>query len=134
MNRDNAQCASSVYDSAWQEAYRHKWIESEKQGRDLGQMAIRDWSRKHFMRFYRWCHWQHLTGRQRFIEFSTDNFGSLRDPQDDVEAEIVRLFCNGRENLDIYCNAHGSGWPLERVFDLLQSFDINNTRPDPLLD
>jgi hypothetical protein len=131
MSRENAQRVSSVYDSAWQEAYRHKWIESEKHGRDLGQVAIHDWSRKHFKKFYRWCHWLHLTGRQRFLEFASDNFGTVRDPQDDVGSEVVRLFCNGHENLEIYCDAHGRGWPLERVFELLLSLDINNTRPRP---
>ena len=133
MNRDKAQCPGSVYDHAWQEAYRHKWIESEKQGRDLGQMAIHDWSRKHLKRFFRWCHWLHLTGRQRFLEFPSDSFGTVNDPQDDLESEIVRQFWNGQENLEIYCNAHGCGWPLERVFDLLLSFDINGARPRPLV-
>ena len=134
MNRDHAQSPGSVYDHAWQEAYRHKWIESEKQGRDLGSVAIQEWSQRHLNRFYRWCHWQHLTGRQRFIEFRSDSFGTITESRDDVELEIVRQLCNGHENLEIYCDAHGRGWPLEQVFHLLLSFDINSTRPRPLLD
>ncbi len=132
MSRDSAQSPVSVYERARQEAYRHKWIESEKYGRDLGQTAIHDWIQIHFSKYYRWCHWLHLTGRQRFIEFPHNHFGTVGDPQDEVEEGIVRLFCNGQENLEIYCNAHGRGWPLERVFELLLSFDINGTRPRPL--
>ena len=36
---------SSVYFESEQEALRYKWIESEKAGRDLGDVAIRRWQR-----------------------------------------------------------------------------------------
>ncbi len=124
---------ASVYDRAWQEAYRHKWIESEKHGRDMGDFAIHDWSRRHFKRFVRWCHWLHLTGRQRFVEFQPKHFGTVSDPNDDLESNVVRLFWDGQENLEIYCNAHGCGWSLERVFHLLLSLDINGARLSPLV-
>ncbi len=31
----------------WAEIQKHKWIESEKAGRDLGDHAVIDWIRKH---------------------------------------------------------------------------------------
>ena len=34
--------ALSVYEEAVREADRHKWIESQKQGRDLGKVAVRE--------------------------------------------------------------------------------------------
>lgn len=130
MCRDKA---VSVYDRAWQEAYRHKWIESERHGHDLGHLAIADWDQKHFKRFYRWCHWLHLTGRQCFLEFRSEHFGTLSEPGDELERVVVRLFCDGQENLDIYCCAHGCGWDLERLFRLLLSLDINGSRLGPLV-
>ena len=33
------------------EIERHKWIESEKAGRDLGQEAVFDWIRRHAVAF-----------------------------------------------------------------------------------
>ena len=133
MCRDKRSVPGSVYDQAWQEAYRHKWIESEKHGRDLGQRAIQEWNRQHFKRFYRWCHWLHLSGRQCFREFRCEHFASISEPDCDVDQQVVRLFWDGQENLDIYCRAHGNGWPLERVFRLLLSLDINGTRLGPLV-
>ena len=35
------------------EMLRHKWIESEKAGRDLGQAALIDWALRHDLQFVR---------------------------------------------------------------------------------
>lgn len=35
------------------EIERHKWIESEKEGRDLGELAVMDWIIKHAKKFRR---------------------------------------------------------------------------------
>ena len=49
--------AAEVCDLRWynelqiQEIQRHKWIESEKAGRDLGQEAAFDWIRRHARSF-----------------------------------------------------------------------------------
>ena len=40
---DDTTSGLSVYDEAIREADRHKWIESQKRGRDLGVQALRDW-------------------------------------------------------------------------------------------
>lgn len=37
-----------------EEALRHKWIESEKAGRDLGEAAIQDWVSKYAKKFRRY--------------------------------------------------------------------------------
>jgi hypothetical protein len=124
---------ASVYDRAWQEAFRHKWIESEKHGRDLGHSAIEEWDRRHFKRFYRWCHWLHLTGRQLFAEFPRRHFDTVTDPRDDLERQVVHRYWDGQENLDIYWCAHGCGWPIERVSVVLLSLGINEARLSPLV-
>lgn len=36
------------------EILKHKWIESEKAGQDLGQHAVRDWIEKHAKAFREW--------------------------------------------------------------------------------
>ena len=33
------------------EMEKHKWLESEKAGRDLGQKALLDWVDKHYAKF-----------------------------------------------------------------------------------
>ena len=35
-----------------EEMLRHKWIESEKAGYDLGERALIDWVEKHSKKFY----------------------------------------------------------------------------------
>ena len=133
MCRESSPQRDSVYDRAWHEAGRHKWIESEKCGRDLGHAAIEDWDERHFKRFCRWCHWLHLTGRQCFGEFPGHHFNRVADPRDDVEQNVVRLFWDGQENWNIYWFAHGCGWPIERVYLLLQALGINEARLSPLV-
>ena len=52
----------SLYCEAVTEAERHKWIESEKAGYDLGESAIEEWNRCHW---WGWCRskWlEHLKG------------------------------------------------------------------------
>ena len=113
--RDYTPVAESVYDEAWQAAYRHKWIESQKRGFDLGRAAIKEWDERHFKKFYRWCHWQHLTGRQFFEEFPDEHFNQVLDPRDEIEQLVVGRFWDGFENLEIFNCAHGCGWPSARV-------------------
>lgn len=102
MCREYSSIPTSVYDQAWQATYRHKWIESERQDRDLGHAAIKDWSRRHFKRFYRWCHWLHLTGQQWFHEFPASQFNSVMDPRDEIERQVIHCFWDGQENLEIF--------------------------------
>jgi hypothetical protein len=131
MCRSQASVPASVYDQAWQEAFRHKWIESEKHGRDLGPAAIKDWNERHFKRCCHWCHWLHLTGRQCYREFPQHQFNTVANPCDDVEQQVVQQYWDGQENLDIYWCAHGSGWPIERVSAVLTKLGINEARLSP---
>jgi hypothetical protein len=39
----------------WKEIEKHKWIESEKAGADLGNTAAMDWIKKHAAE---WRHWR----------------------------------------------------------------------------
>lgn len=44
-----------------EEMERHKWIESEKAGRDLGDQALLDWVSKHASRFRET--WENIHGK-----------------------------------------------------------------------
>ena len=94
---------ASIYDDALREAQRHKWIESQKQGRDLGEQAIRDWFRKHWRSYCRHRRVEHLRGRQRWAEFDDDAFGRvnaliLRNPSafNFLDACALSLPCHPR--------------------------------------
>src|SRR5262245_63968019 len=93
----------SVYEQADQAAQEHKWIESEKAGRDLGHEAVRHWSRSHWLRFYRWRLVQHLRGEVYFREFHPRTFAIVSNhpkiPNDLLEA-ILNQVRDGSENLD----------------------------------
>ena len=132
MCRDG-QAPISIYEEAWQEAFRHKWIESEKHRHDRGHRALVDWDQQYFKTFIRWCRLQHLSGQRCFREFRCEDFGAVAELAGDVDCKVIHLFCSGKENLEIYWLAHGQGWPLERVYELLLSLDINACRLKPLV-
>jgi hypothetical protein len=58
-------------DSRWEEIHRiqiqeilkHKWILSEKEGRDLGEEAVKDWIQKHAAKFR--AYWQKRLGDRK---------------------------------------------------------------------
>ena len=68
---------ASIHDEARREAQRHKWIESQKHGRDLGDQAIRDWYRKYWRAYCRHRRIEHLRGRKRWAEFDDEPFGKI---------------------------------------------------------
>ena len=53
----------SVQEVGIVEAMRHKWIESEKAGHDLGEIAIRCWVHEHWHGFLRAKWLEHLEGK-----------------------------------------------------------------------
>src|SRR3954462_3928961 len=80
----------SVHRIGEEEAQRHKWIESEKAGRDLGEWAIRCWVREHWNGFLRERWLEHLQGRTFWIELDHDDFGLLqREFQNPVLIEVI---------------------------------------------
>src|SRR5215469_4387805 len=82
----SAGIAASIYDEAIREAQRHKWIESQKHGRDLGDQAIRDWYRKHWRSYCRHRRLEHLRGRRRWAEFDDE-------PSSQIDALIAAGDC-----------------------------------------
>src|SRR5262245_28009685 len=126
----------SVHEVGRVEAERHKWIESEKAGRDLGDWAIRNWVRHHWNGFLRERWLEHLQGRAFWIELDHDDFGLLQRGfrGSDLIDEVLWRLKNGWENLDVLCWAIDEQLPMDGVFEILETLDINRRRIECLLE
>ena len=127
---------TSLYDEAVREAERHKWIESQKRGRDLGELAIREWYQVHWPRYCRFRRMEHLHGRQRWREFDEDHFGRLCDlltSADSLVKWVLDGVHQGLENLEILNRAIDQGLETERVIEILAAIDVNRARLDPIV-
>lgn len=120
----------SLHRCGEEEAQRFKWIESEKAGRDLGEMAIRLWIGQHWNSFLRQRWLEHLQGKTYWVELDRRDFGVLNtcfagsrllDP-------IIEHFKMGRENLDILLWAMREELPMEEVREILTTLDVNSVR------
>ena len=126
--------APSLYAEAVKEAERHKWIESQKHGRDMGEWAIRDWYRRHWHHYCRNCRMEHLRGHRRWREFEETEYGhlySLIVAGDTLVDLILDRVYAGWENLPIINWAFDWGLPVGRVLDILAQIDVNRARLDP---
>jgi hypothetical protein len=131
-----ASAMKSVHDQGEQEAKRHKWIESEKAGRDLGEWAIRCWVREHWNGFLRARWLEHLQGRTFWIELDHNDFGLLRREFQDsalIEEILARLKA-GQENLNVLVWAIDNGLAMDDVLEILEALDINSRRIEFILD
>jgi hypothetical protein len=126
----------SVHDRGAVEAQRHKWIESEKAGRDLGEWAIRGWVRQHWNGFLREKWLEHLEGRAFWIELDHDDFGLLqREFRDSaLIGEILGRLKAGQENLDVLNWAIDHNLRMQEVLQILETLDINSRRIECLLE
>ena len=121
----------SIYESARDEIARHKWIESEKAGFDVGQRAIEDWSQNHWHTFLRAKLLEHAQGLIYWEEIQYCRFGILKDIHiaDRLLLDrIVDRIKAGYENLDIILWAHKWGLNVSEVVDILQFIDLNSCR------
>jgi hypothetical protein len=125
-----------VHDQGEEEAKRHKWIESEKAGRDLGESAIRVWVREHWNGFLRARWLEHLQGWTYWIELDHNDFGLLQREFCDspVINEIVNRLKAGEENLEVLVWALDERLPMDQVLEILEALDINSRRIEFTLD
>ena len=125
----------SLYEEAFREAERHKWIESQKMGRDAGNPAIKEWYRDFWPGYCRFQRLEHLCGRQRWREFDDENFGQLYSliVAGDLLVDLIldRVYA-GYENLEIINWAIEWGLPINRVLNILSQLDVNRARLDPV--
>jgi hypothetical protein len=122
---------SQLFRMALLEAEKHKWIESQKAGRDLGEAALKDWSRRYW---WRWCRdrWiEHLSGERFWSELDQQDFGLLKrnfHPNTVLIEHIVARIKAGGENLDIIQWAQETKQNFKDVLEILQLLDINSRR------
>lgn len=124
----------SLYEEASREAERHKWIESQKQGRDLGPGAINEWYRVYWLQYCRYRRLEHVEGSRCWREFGPEDFGQLYSlivTGDLLVDRILDRVYAGYENLDIIIWAIDWGLPLNRVISILSQLDVNRARLEP---
>ncbi|HEY0980950.1 MULTISPECIES: hypothetical protein [unclassified Schlesneria] len=128
----------SLLPAAWDEIERHKWIESEKARRDVGQAAVADWLKRFWWRFCRWRRIEHVEGVCRWYEFSHQDFAKLMRPifeNDRLMLVILELMKTDRRrvmnDLEVIEWARDAGVPMERVIEILTEIHINVARLDP---
>ena len=121
----------SIYEDCQREENRHKWIESEKAGKDLGEVAVRQWVMQHWSGYLRARWLEHLHGRRFWIELDRGDFGVLTDRFQDHALLLDRILDRlktGQENLQIIVWAIDWHLPMAHVLDILTTLDINSRR------
>jgi hypothetical protein len=124
----------SVFEAAFLEARRHRWIESQNAGRDLGNVVFNDWYRRFWWTFLRYRHVEHLLGEQAWLEFDAASFSVLqKSPRwgNPLTQEIIELYRVGWENLNIIDHALNRDYPMNEVFECLATINMNDARLNP---
>lgn len=127
----------SIFDSASREAYRHKWIESERAGHDLGDSAIEDWHRRFWHKFIRERWIQHIRGEAYWHELDNGDFGILNREFGDcceLADAIIAMLEKGGENLKVIQWATTTDQDADSVLHILSRLDLNAHRLVPTLD
>ena len=121
----------SVFIDCDREAERHKWIESEKAGHDLGEAAIRGWVKKHWWGYLRARWIEHLHGQRFWMELDQGDFGLLKSKFQEKAILLDRILDRikaGQENLDIILWGLDWGISLNDIREILSALDINSRR------
>ncbi|HUT37030.1 MAG TPA: hypothetical protein VNE39_26345 [Planctomycetota bacterium] len=121
----------SLFHEALTEAERHKYLESQKAGRDLGHGAIDDWHRRYWTLWLRHRWLEHLLGLRCWEELEAWRFGRLRalfPNQGALLDEIAALVRRGAENADILWWAAKGRRNLPAVMAILTEVRINEIR------
>jgi len=121
----------SLFRKSQREAEQHKYLESQKAGRDLGASTIEDWQRRHWTLWLR-HHWvEHLLGKACWEEFGPAYFGRLRTlfaSHQRLLNEVVTKVRRGAENIDVLCWAATEGRDMGTVVRMLVELRLNEIR------
>jgi hypothetical protein len=124
----------SLHAEGEQEALRHKWIESERAGRDLGEACIQCWVQEHWNGFLRSRWLKHLQGETFYYELEGRDFGLLQKrfcDKTNLLNQILNRLIKGQENLDVIVWSIDTGLPFEPIHEILEALDINSRRLSP---
>lgn len=123
--------AKSVHHDCREHEDRHKWIESQKAGCDLGEECIRDWVKRHWTGYLRARWVEHLQGKVFWVELDKGDFGLLQREfieQNALLNDILDQLKSGKENLHVIFWAVSVGIPTEPVHEILEALDVNSRR------
>jgi hypothetical protein len=123
-----------LYDEARRAIEAHRWIESEKVGRDLGGGAERDWVHRHWRHFFRLRFVEHLRGRAFYEELGGDCFAVASERlsvEERLLDRVLEKIGQGAENLDVLCWAIREQQPTGPVLAILRAVDMNGRRLPP---
>jgi hypothetical protein len=121
----------SVYLDCRKEVDVFKWIESEKVGYDLGEVAVRHWVQRHWNGYLRARWLEHLQGKRFWVELDRGDFGLFQHRFHDCPLLLDRILDrlkSGQENLDVILWALEWDIPVQQVIEILQALDINSRR------
>jgi hypothetical protein len=121
----------SIYEDCQHEEARHKWIESEKAGQDLGEGAVRQWVKQHWTGYLRARWLEHLQGGKFWIELDRGDYGLLAQRFQDRSLLLDRILDRlktGQENLRVILWAIDWHLPMGDVLEILTALDINSRR------
>jgi hypothetical protein len=124
----------SLYEEGLREAQRHKWIESQKCGKDLGDSALTEWYRRYWPIFCRLKCLEHLSGNRNWPEFDPEHFGligTLIRHEDLLLEMVLDRAWYGMENLALIIWAQDWGLPIERVLGILEQLNLNRAQLQP---
>lgn len=119
---------------------RHKWIESEKHGRDMDAWAMKDWIDRCWKGWTRARLIEHLYGWRCWGAFDVEDFGLLSRQTVDfyvsrsILEAVADILAAGGENLDVITWALTVDQPLDAILWLLDRIDINAKRQRLLTD
>lgn len=123
--------ARSLLEASLEAAREHKYLESEKAGRDLGLGAIEEWQRRHWTIWLRHRWVEHLLGESCWEEFEPERFGRLRTlfaARAALLDQVLAQVRHGAENLDILCWAVAERQDLDSVQRMLVELRLNEIR------
>jgi len=140
LRADDGTVIYSLTAHALQAMERHKWIESQKVGRDLGRAAYHHWLEQCWIGWVRSKLLEHLFGLRCWGAFGTGHFGLLK--RSTVEHHVAtsdlhrcsEILARGGENLDVISWALEQQRDLEGILWLLDRIDINAKRQRLLAD
>lgn len=127
----------SIFEEASREAFQHKWIESEKAGYDIGDVAIEDWHKRYWHKYVRERWIQHIKGETYWRELDNDDFGIIQKEFQENKPQIekiLEMLIAGGENLDIVQWAVETGQDMPTILHILGRLDLNSHRLASKLD
>lgn len=132
--RDDGVLVHSLTAHAIQALERHKWIESQKAGHDVGTSAYEHWLDHCWKGWTRSKLLEHLYGWRCWAAFDEEDYGLFtrstveHHVSKTILEQVANLLADGGENLDVINWAITADHDIEAIMWLLDRIDINSKR------